>query len=172
MGGDVRLGSTQLTPSDNDEDDPDYRTTPELSSQKEARIALTETEKITKKFWTIWKHDYLLELRDRHHLFERRKKSTKRDPQVGDIVLLDEESQLSRGQWPMAVILELITSRDGEIRSVILRTSTGREIQRPLNRIVPLEIRSSIDDDEETDATSTSKGGMLSKVKKILKRKP
>ncbi|RCN33861.1 Pao retrotransposon peptidase, partial [Ancylostoma caninum] len=121
---DVRLGSTQLTSSDNDEDDPDYRTTPELSSQKEARIAFSETEKLTKKFWTIWKHDYLLELRDRHHLFERRKKSTNRDPQVGDIVLLDQESQLSRCQWPMAVILELITSRDGEIRSVILRTST------------------------------------------------
>ncbi|KAL6729934.1 hypothetical protein Aduo_000948 [Ancylostoma duodenale] len=72
----------------------------------------------------------------------------------------------------MAVIFEHITSRDGEIRSVIFRTSTGREIQRPLNRIVLLEIRSSVDDDEETDATSTSKGGMLSKVKKILKRKP
>ncbi|RCN35306.1 hypothetical protein ANCCAN_18824 [Ancylostoma caninum] len=91
----VRLGSTQLTPSDSDEVDPDYRTTPELSSQKEARIALSETEKLTKKCWTILKHDYLLELRDRHHLFERRKKSTNRDPQVGDIVLLDEESQLS-----------------------------------------------------------------------------
>ncbi|EYC14365.1 hypothetical protein Y032_0040g167 [Ancylostoma ceylanicum] len=169
---DVRLGSTQLTPSDNDEDDPDYRTTPELSSQKEARTALSETEKLTKKFWTIWKHDYLLELRDRHQLFEKRKKSTSHDPKVGDIVLLDEESQLSRGQWPMAVILELITSRDGKIRSVILRTSTDREVQRPLNRIVPLEIRSTVDDDEEADATPTSKGGMLSKVRRILKKKP
>ncbi|EYC38630.1 hypothetical protein Y032_0705g1685 [Ancylostoma ceylanicum] len=72
----------------------------------------------------------------------------------------------------MAVIPELITSRDGKIRSVILRTSTGRELQRPLNRIVPLEIRSTVNDDEEADATPTSKGGMLSKVRRILKKKP
>ncbi|EYC16490.1 hypothetical protein Y032_0033g2688 [Ancylostoma ceylanicum] len=169
---DVRFGSTtQPTPVDNDEDDPEYRTTPELSSQKEARIALSETEKLTKKFWTIWKADYLLELRDRHHLLEGRKKSTNRGPKVKDIVLLDEESKFSHGQWPMALILELITSRDGKIRSVIIRTSTGREVQRPLNCIVPLEIRSTVDDDEETDATPTSRGGVVSKVKKILKKK-
>ncbi|KHJ77821.1 hypothetical protein OESDEN_22559, partial [Oesophagostomum dentatum] len=169
---DVRYGSTQLTSVDDDEQDPDYRITPELASQREARTALSETEKMTKKFWTIWKHDYLLELRDRHQLFKKGQKATNRDPKVGDVVLLDEDSQLSREQWPMAIITELVSSKDGKIRSAILRSGSGREIQRPLNRIVPLEIRPSIDEEEQrSETTSNSKRGLVSKVRKALKKK-
>ncbi|CAJ0595173.1 unnamed protein product [Cylicocyclus nassatus] len=168
---DVRLGSTQLTPADDDQQDPDYRIGSELSSQKEAKTALLETEKITKKFWSIWKHDYLLELRDRHHVFKNGK-TTNRKPEVGDIVLLDEDSQLNRGYWPMAVITQLVPSRDGEIRSAVLRTASGREIQRPLNRIVPLEIRLTTEKEEERQETTPQKGGIVAKVKKALRKKP
>ncbi|CAJ0598230.1 unnamed protein product [Cylicocyclus nassatus] len=169
---DVRLGTTQLIPTDNDDEDPDYRITPELISQKEARQALSETEKLTKKFWSIWKHDYLLELRDRHHIFQKGRKSTKRNPQIGDVVLIDEDSQLNRGFWPMAVIIELVPSRDGEIRSVILRNSSGRTIQRPLTRLIPLEIESTMDTKEgNTEPTTKRKDGLIGKVKKVLKKK-
>lgn len=91
-------------------------------------------------FWTIWKHDYLLKPRDRDQLFERRKRSTNRDPQAADIVFLDEETQLSRGLWPMVVILRLTTIRDDKIRCVIL-CSTGRETRE---RSVALSIRDSV----------------------------
>ncbi|CAJ0607513.1 unnamed protein product [Cylicocyclus nassatus] len=168
---DVRLGSTQLIPADDDVQDPDYRISPELSSQKEAKTVLLETEKITKKFWSIWKHDYLLELRDRHHVFKNGR-TTNRKPEVGDVVLLDEDSQLNRGHWPMAVITQLVLSKDGEIRSAILRTTSGREIQRPLNRIVPLEIRSTIEHEDERQDSTPQKGGIVAKVKKALRKKP
>ncbi|KAL6739571.1 hypothetical protein Aduo_013008 [Ancylostoma duodenale] len=46
---DVRLGSTQLTSSDNDEDDPDYRTTPELSSRKEESQKLPPRPKSSRR---------------------------------------------------------------------------------------------------------------------------
>ncbi|KHJ87441.1 hypothetical protein OESDEN_12787 [Oesophagostomum dentatum] len=100
-------------------------------------------------------------------------KATNQDPKVGDVVLLDEDSQLSREQWPMAIITELISSKDEKIRSAILRSSSGREIQRPLNRIVSLEIRSSVDEEEQsTKITSNSKRGLVSKVRRALKKKP
>ncbi|VDL82465.1 unnamed protein product [Nippostrongylus brasiliensis] len=35
-------------------------------------------------------------------------------PTVGEVVLMDDDSQLLRGQWPMAVILDLVISRDSE----------------------------------------------------------
>ncbi|CAJ0593115.1 unnamed protein product [Cylicocyclus nassatus] len=155
----------------NDVQDPDYRISPELSSQKEAKTALLETEKITKKFWSVWKHDYLLELRDRHHVFKNGR-TTNRKPEVGDVVLLDEDSQLNRGHWPMAVITQLVPSKDGEIRSAILRTTSGREIQRPLNRIVPLEIRSTIENEDERQDPTPQKGGIVAKVRKALRKKP
>ncbi|KHJ99077.1 hypothetical protein OESDEN_00929 [Oesophagostomum dentatum] len=96
----------QLTLIDDDEQDPYYRITPELASQREARTALSKTEKMTKKFWTIWKQDYLLELRDRHQLFKKGQE-TNRDPKIGNVVLFDEDSQQSRGQWPLAIITDL-----------------------------------------------------------------
>ncbi|RCN39754.1 Pao retrotransposon peptidase, partial [Ancylostoma caninum] len=137
---DIRHGTTQLSPR-TDEEDPNYLPYPELSSQKAANEAMSETERLTKKFWTIWKHEYLIELRNRHQLFGRNHKATNREPHIGDVVIMDEDNHTPRGHWPLALIIDIVRSRDGSTRSVMLRTSAGREIQRPLNRIIPLEIQ-------------------------------
>ncbi|EYC27487.1 hypothetical protein Y032_0009g755 [Ancylostoma ceylanicum] len=165
---DIRHGTTQLSPR-TDEDDPDYLPYPELSSQKAAKEALTETERLTKKFWTMWKHEYLVELRDRHQLFGKNHKATNREPRIGDVVIMDEDNHTSRGQWPLAVIIDIVRSRDGSIRSVILRTNTGREVQRPVNRIIPLEIQSACDTTNNEDFAPPS--GVIAKIKKVLKKK-
>ncbi|KHJ98961.1 Tas retrotransposon peptidase A16 [Oesophagostomum dentatum] len=60
-----------------------------------------------------------------------------------DVVLIDDDLQTPRDHWPMGLIKDLVRSKDGEIRSVMLKTSTGRLIQRPLNRLIPLEIHAS-----------------------------
>ncbi|EYC05914.1 hypothetical protein Y032_0079g1255 [Ancylostoma ceylanicum] len=165
---DIRHGTTQLFPR-TDEDDPDYLPFPELSSQKAAKEALTETERLTKKFWTMWKHEYLVELRDRHQLFGKNHKATNREPHIGDVVIMDEDNHTSRGQWPLAVIIDIVRSRDGSIRSVILRANTGREVQRPLNRIIPLEIQSACDTTNNEDSAPPS--GVIAKIKKVLKKR-
>ncbi|KAK6019496.1 Tas retrotransposon peptidase A16 [Ostertagia ostertagi] len=134
---DVRHGTTQLTSEDHD-GDPDFQVLPELPSQKAAKLAISATEKLTKNHWK----------EDQDHLDQQ--------PRIGDVVLLDDDSQLSRGQWPMALITDLITSRDGEIRSAMLQTSTGRIVHRPINRLIPLEIHSSTrSSDDQTDESST-----------------
>ncbi|RCN47391.1 hypothetical protein ANCCAN_06525 [Ancylostoma caninum] len=154
---DVRHGTTQLAPRI-DEDDPKYLPYPELSSQKAAKEALTETERLTKKFWTMWRHEYLIELRNRHQMFGSKHKGTNREPRIDDVVILDEDNFASRGQWPLAVIIDIIRSRDGSTRSVILRTSAGREIQRPLNRTIPLEIQA-VGNASNNDVASPKSGG-------------
>ncbi|XGW22113.1 hypothetical protein V3C99_004798 [Haemonchus contortus] len=56
----------------------------------------------------------------------------------------------------MALITDLITSRDGEIRSAMLQTSIGRIVQRPINRLIPLEIHSSTRSlEEQADKSPT-----------------
>ncbi|PIO58364.1 hypothetical protein TELCIR_20203 [Teladorsagia circumcincta] len=104
---------------------------------------------MTRKFWTIWKNEYLMELRDRHKVIGKRTRSSDQHPCIGDVVLLDDDSPQPRGQWPMAVIIDLIRSRDGEIRSALLQNSTGRNVQRPINRLIPLEIQSSAQSSED-----------------------
>ncbi|VDO62594.1 unnamed protein product [Haemonchus placei] len=130
-------GRRKLTLASEDHDgDPDFRALPEHSSQKAAKLAISTIEKLTKKFWRLWKNEHLTELRDSH-------KIPSQVPRAGEM-LPDDDSQLSRGQWPMALITDLITSRDGEIRSAMQQISTGRIVRRPINRLIPLEIHSSI----------------------------
>ncbi|RCN25154.1 hypothetical protein ANCCAN_29135, partial [Ancylostoma caninum] len=117
----------------------------------------------------MWKHEYLMELRNRHQLFGSKHKGTNREPHIGDVVILDEDNFTSRGQWPLAVIIDIVRSRDGSTRSVILRTSAGREIQRPLNRIIPLEIQA-VGNASNNDVASP-KSGVPARVKKVLKKK-
>lgn len=61
----------------------------------------------------------------------------------GDVVLVGDDSH-KRIDWPLARIEELIEGRDGKIRVVILKTSTGN-FKRPIQRIYPLEISDCID---------------------------
>lgn len=66
-------------------------------------------------------------------------RATKRDPKVGETVLIMEPMQ-ERATWKMAKITKLIPSDDGEIRSVELKTLNGNPIIRPITKIVPFEI--------------------------------
>ncbi|RCN32919.1 hypothetical protein ANCCAN_21257 [Ancylostoma caninum] len=102
-------------------------------------------------------------------MFGSKHKGTNREPRIDDVVILDEDNFASRGQWPLAVIIDIIRSRDGSTRSVILRTSAGREIQRPLNRIIPLEIQA-VGNASNKDVASPE-SGVLARVKKVLKNK-
>ncbi|VDO57834.1 unnamed protein product [Haemonchus placei] len=72
----------------------------------------------------------------------------------------------------MAVITDLVKSRDGEIRNVMLQTSKGRVFQRTINRLIPLEIHSSIHSTQDrnnefsaarTRATTSRKTSSLSR---------
>ncbi|KAL6735696.1 hypothetical protein Aduo_006111 [Ancylostoma duodenale] len=106
------------------------------------RPAILEAEKLTARFWEKWKTEYLIELRERHVLYGNNYKSAKQPPQVGDVVLIDDDLRTSKDHWPMGLIQDLVKSKDGETRSAILKTSTGRCTQRPINRLIPLEIHS------------------------------
>jgi len=42
--------------------------------------------------------------------------------------------------WGRARIEELRKGRDGQVRTVVLRKSDGRQITRPIQLVIPLEI--------------------------------
>ena len=79
-------------------------------------------------------------------LRERHKPSKKRGLQVkvGDVVLIQEEN-VKRLNWPIAVIESLLKGKDGNVRAAIVRmfNKAGRlaTTRRAVQRLYPVEVR-------------------------------
>ncbi|GFT72442.1 uncharacterized protein TNCV_1625011 [Trichonephila clavipes] len=74
-------------------------------------------------------------------LIQRHKQNKdKREPRVGETVLVGNDSK-KRINWRLAVIVELVPGRDGNVRTIKVKTQTGVFL-RPIQRIFPLEIDS------------------------------
>lgn len=59
---------------------------------------------------------------------------------IGDIVLVESEEK--RVKWPLGLVVEIYTGRDGVDRTAKVKTSTGYKI-RPFQRLYQLELSSS-----------------------------
>jgi hypothetical protein len=80
--------------------------------------------------------EYLLELRNYHQV--RQPQGGDARVKVGDLVL--QEEVLPRHLWKRARIEELRQGRDGNIRTIVLRTPDGTPLTRPVQLVIPLEI--------------------------------
>jgi hypothetical protein len=67
---------------------------------------------------------------------------------LGDIVLLQEE-RMPRQMWKKARIDELISGRDGQIRTVKLRLPDRTKISPAIQLVIPLEIDQDGEDVED-----------------------
>jgi hypothetical protein len=75
-------------------------------------------------------------------------------------VLIGTENS-KRADWPLAVVEELIPSRDGRVRLMKLRTVSGI-LLRPLeiyDKGVPVPVPASVEVDREKELTNASKKG-------------
>ncbi|GFT63297.1 DUF1758 domain-containing protein [Trichonephila clavipes] len=81
------------------------------------------------------------------------------------MVLIGNDNK-KRLSWPIAKIIELIPGRDGEIRTVRLKTQHGTVI-RPVQRIFPLEVQAIANSDKELKEESISVKS--TKPEKVLK---
>ncbi|GFQ88299.1 DUF5641 domain-containing protein, partial [Trichonephila clavata] len=70
------------------------------------------------------------------------------------MVLIGDDNK-KRLSWPIAKIIELIPGRDGEIRTVRLKTQHGTVI-RPVQCIFPLEVQAIANNDKELKEESNS----------------
>ena len=92
---------------------------------------------LEKEFWKRWKKEYLIQLSQYNDV--RAGRSQARAPlSVGDIVLINDDSMLTRTMWTMGRISELHEGRDGKVRSATVRTSRAT-LRRPVQRLYVLE---------------------------------
>ncbi|KAK6750546.1 hypothetical protein RB195_002489 [Necator americanus] len=127
-----------------------------LQTVAQAQEALMFSETIATVFWERWNKEYLTSLRDNQRVLLKQPRHVTNTPQIGEIVLIEQEF-LPRGNWMYGKVLETVPSADGLVRSAKLLTPNKRVIQRPLNKLYPLEIRSSVGDSHlelEKDSTS------------------
>ena len=108
---------------------------------------------ILEHFWKRWRHEYLTELREYHNC---RNKTPSKQVRLGEVVLVAED-KIPRNRWRTAVVTELYPSADNVVRGCKLRTLTkGNKtsyIDRPVNKLYPLEIVSTeIEDKPSTPA--------------------
>jgi hypothetical protein len=98
-----------------------------------------QVQHLLDKFWKIFLAEYLVELGK-----ARKWQKVKKNVAVGDLVL-EIDPNTDSGNRSLAVIKEVLPSKDGLVRKVIITTS-GKDYTRPITRLAPLEYN--INEDE------------------------
>ena len=118
------------------ESDPDY-ILPDVSTKELTKRAKYH-EKTIQAFWTRWQKEYLTSLRE--YNAHQRKVSSNTTVSIGDVVLIHDN--MPRNQWKIGVVTDLHKGKDGLVRSVSLRISSGNTLLRPIEKLYPLEVSS------------------------------
>lgn len=92
-----------------------------------------ERQQMVKHFWERWQNEYLVTLQ------ERKKWRREKEVKIGQMVVLKAEN-FPPTSWALGRICELIPSKDGLIRNVVVETATSR-LRRPVQKlcILPTE---------------------------------
>lgn len=86
------------------------------------------------QFWHQWSRDYLSQLQQRPK-WKRKIENV----QVGQVALYREDNSPPT-KWPLARITEIHPGKDGHTRVITLKTSDGRMMKRPIEKISILPI--------------------------------
>ena len=101
---------------------------------------------LTKKlshYWKRWHTEYFSGLREAHKLKQAKSNAICK----GDIVIVQDESNVKRNTWKIAIVEELVKGKDGETRGAKVRKASRKGkpeiLNRPLQKLYPLEIHCS-----------------------------
>ncbi|XP_031634329.1 uncharacterized protein LOC116347753 [Contarinia nasturtii] len=93
-----------------------------------------ERQLMVQHFWDRWKNEYLVTLQER-----KKWRKEKENIKIGQLVILKSEN-FPPSSWAMGRICELLPSKDGLVRTVIVETATNK-FKRPVQKlcILPIE---------------------------------
>ena len=121
-----------LCHSEDSVSDPDYA--PVTRTMLTRRSIYLHT--ILQHFWTRWRREYLLELRESHR---RSQGHGSIKISIGDVVIIHDDTP--RGMWRLGLVKEKLQGRDGECRGAIVSgQGPSSFMRRPLQRLFPLEV--------------------------------
>ena len=116
----------------------------ELDGDEVTKLQVRLNEK-RQHMWQRWKKEYV------HGLMESRqiKRGESDYPEIGEIVLIIGDEK-NRGEWKKGRVLRHIRGRDGVVQGVGL-LHKGNQIQRPFQLVCPLEKRSRLGHEGDTE---------------------
>ena len=100
-------------------------------------IYLQKTREHLKK---RWKNEYLHALQERH---ERHSAQNQRNFQPGSVVMTTDSLTSLKSRWTLGKVIGVIHGKDGVVRGLKIRSSSGYVIERPLQLVRDLEISGS-----------------------------
>jgi len=106
-------------------------------------------DRLMKSLWALWRKEYLTSLRE---IFKTKEKTNISTVKQGEVVIIHDNTP--RNKWKLGVINTLLPGKDGTVRAVKLRTSNGKELTRPLEKLYPLEISIQSTDQHPRDDTA------------------
>ena len=118
-------------------------------------------ETLIHSFWKTWQQEYLTGLREQYC---KKRKAPNYTVSKGDVVLIHDHIR-KRNQWKMAVVTTLYPGKDGLVRSVTLRTSSGQELNRPIEKLYPMEIQEEEEEIAPKDISTIKRPVRLAAVK-------
>jgi len=104
---------------------PQTGTGKEVSTSRRYRYV----QEVLGHFWQRWAKEYVPTLATRKKWHQ-----SQEAPKIGDVCLISEDG-LARPKWEMGRVVERITSRDGLVRTLRLKTKTG-EVLRPIQKLI------------------------------------
>ncbi|CAD5233968.1 unnamed protein product [Bursaphelenchus xylophilus] len=145
-------------------DDPEWVPQDRLEQRLQRLKGLQE--KNLDKFWTIWKTAYLQSIATNEHQASNTK-TQRTTPRIGETVLIHDDTQ-PRSNWKYGTVKSCQPDRDGVHRVATIALPDGKELQRALPHLYPLEIRpppkqetdeaSDTEDDVQPASAHTSSG--------------
>ena len=116
--------------------DDDMEVTPILLNKR-----LKHLNRTNEYFWTCWRSEYLLGLREHHRISINTSKGSK--VSVGDVVIIHKDNQ-KVGFWDLGTVREIIPGKDALVRGVVIRIcSSGKiitHLRLSVRHLYPLEI--------------------------------
>jgi Family of unknown function (DUF5641) len=89
-------------------------------------------QQVLNAFWKRWKNDYLL------NQDVRKKWKTPSTEDLMHRLVLIRDDNMARNEWKLGRVVETFTSKDGFVRSVLVKTGTST-LRRPVQKLSLLE---------------------------------
>ncbi|XP_065075283.1 uncharacterized protein LOC135699027 [Ochlerotatus camptorhynchus] len=109
-----------------------------LVTSNDCRFALKQnwctSQILANLFWKRWVTDYLPEITRRSKWFQSTKPIA-----TGDVVII-VDPKMPRSCWPKGRVINTTASRDGQVRSVTVKTASG-VYERPAAKIAVLDVK-------------------------------